>query len=137
MQRSGAPTVRGGAAAARVRGAPEMLNYCSHEASGVLIFTVEDAKFEEYSTTQREWLYKTIESREDPRFVIDLGSIQYMASSDIGLLLTLKRRIDTRKGKVALVNVDPFILDVLRMMRIDKLFTISPDMTAAVAAVAG
>ena len=100
-----------------------------------MILTVEETKIEEYSTTQREWLYKTIEGCEDPRFIIDLGAIQYMASSDIGLLLTLKRRIDTRKGKVAIVNVDPFILDVLRMMRIDKLFTISPDMTSAVAAV--
>ena len=114
-----------------------MLNYCSHEAGGVLVFTVEDAKIEEYSTTQRESLYKTIEGREDPRFIIDLGAIQYMASSDIGLLLTLKRRIDTRKGKVAIVNVDPFIMDVLRMMRIDKLFTISPDMPSAVSAVSG
>ena len=69
--------------------------------------------------------------------MIDLAAIQYMASSDIGLLLTLKRRIDTRKGKVAIVNVDPFILDVLRMMRIDKLFTISTNMPAAVAAVRG
>jgi anti-anti-sigma regulatory factor len=51
------------------------------------------------------------------------------------MLITLKRRIDARKGKVAIVNVDPFIYDVLRMMRIDKLFTISPDMPAACAAV--
>ncbi len=114
-----------------------MLNYCSHEADGILILTVEETKIEEYTTTQREWLYKTIETREDPRFVIDLAAIQYMASSDIGLLITLKRRIDTRKGKVAIVNVDPFILDVLRMMRIDKLFTIKSNMPEAVAAVRG
>lgn len=112
-----------------------MLNYSGHEANGVLVFTVEDAGADEPPTSQREWLYKTIESREDPRFIIDLGAINYMASSDIGLLITLKRRIDARKGKVAIVNVDPFILDVLRMMRIDKLFTISPDMKSAVTAV--
>ncbi len=108
-----------------------MLSYSSHEAGGVLVFTVEELKNEEYSTTQREWLYKTIESREDPRFVIDLGPLQYMASTDIGLLITLKRRIDSRKGKVVLANVDPFIHDVLKMMRIDKLFVILPDLPAA------
>ena len=111
-----------------------MLNYCSHEAGGLLIFTVEEADAaNQYNTTQREWLYKTIESREDPRFVIDLGALNYLASSDIGLLITVKRRIDARKGKVVLVNVDPFILDVLKTMRIDKLFNISNDMHAAVA----
>jgi anti-sigma B factor antagonist len=114
-----------------------MLSYSSHEANGVLVFTVEEGAADEVYTTQREWLYKTIESREVPWFVIDLSALNYLASSDIGLLITLKRRIDTRKGKVALVNVDPFIVDVLKTMRIDKLFSIHGDMPGAVAAVTG
>ncbi|MFO0908604.1 MAG: STAS domain-containing protein [Isosphaeraceae bacterium] len=112
-----------------------MLYYSAHEANGVLIFTVEDSESDEAYSSQREWLYKTIESRDDPKFIIDLGALNYLGSSDIGLLITLKRRIDARKGKVALVNVDSFIVDVLRTMRIDKLFTISDDMSTAVAAV--
>jgi anti-sigma B factor antagonist len=110
-----------------------MLSYSAHEANGVLVFTVEEATAEEAYTAQREWLYKTIESRDDPRFIIDLSALNYLASSDIGLLITLKRRIDTRKGKVALVNVDSFIVDVLKTMRIDKLFSIHADMPSAVA----
>lgn len=114
-----------------------MLSYSGHEAGGVLVFTVEEAATGEGVMAQREWLYKTIETREDPRFVIDLGAIQYMQSSDIGVLITLKRRIDSRKGKVVLTNVDPFIFDILRTMRIDKLFTFTSDMPAALTAVAG
>ena len=110
-----------------------MLNYSGHEADGVLVFTVEEGEIGEHSTTQREWLYTTIETREDPRFIIDLEAVTYMASADIGLLITLKRRIDSRKGKVAIVHVDPFIYDVLRTMRIDKLFTITQSMAEAVA----
>jgi len=112
-----------------------MLSYSAHEANGVLVFTVEEGDPDEVFASQREWLYKTVETREDPRFVIDLSSLNYLASSDIGLLITLKRRIDTRKGKVALVNVDPFIVDVLKTMRIDKLFSIHDDMPSAVASV--
>lgn len=112
-----------------------MLSYSGHDANGVTVFTVEDAKEGDVVMAQREWLYKTIESAENPRFIVDLAAIQYMASSDIGVLITLKRRVDARKGKVAIVNVDPFIYDVLRMMRIDKLFTICEGMPAAVAAV--
>jgi anti-sigma B factor antagonist len=114
-----------------------MLNFSSHDADGVLVFTVEEGEIGEHSTTQREWLYKTIESREDPRFIIDLDAVSYMASADIGLLITLKRRIDLRKGKVALVHVDPFIYDVLRTMRIDTLFTIAQSMSEAIAVVSG
>jgi anti-anti-sigma factor len=110
-----------------------MLHYSGHEAEGVLVFTVEEGEIGEHSTAQREWLHSTIETREDPRFIIDLQAVTYMASADIGLLATLKRRIDRRNGKVAIVHVDPFILDVLRTMRIDKLFTITQTMAEAVA----
>lgn len=110
-----------------------MLSYSAHEANGVLVFTVDEAGPDEAYTSQREWLYKTIESRDDPRFIIDLSALNYLASSDIGLLITLKRRIDVRKGKVALVNVDSFIVDVLKTMRLDTLFSIHTDMSSAVA----
>jgi anti-sigma B factor antagonist len=110
-----------------------MLRYSSHEAGDVLVFTVEEAEPGYLPTADREWLYRTIETRDDPRFVIDLGAVNYLASSDIGLLVTLKRRIDARKGKVVLVNVDPFIVDLLHTMRIDTLFRIHESVPAAVA----
>jgi anti-sigma B factor antagonist len=113
-----------------------MLNYCGHEVSGVQVFTVEENPAGEAVMTQREWLYKTIENREDPRFIIDLGAIQYMQSADIGVLVTIKRRVDHRQGKIVLTNVDPFILDILRTMRIDKLFPVAPDMSAALKLIA-
>ena len=111
-----------------------MLSYSGHESGGLMVITVEEAVAGDGMPSQREWLYKTVESRDDPRFVLDLSAITYMASSDIGVLITLKRRIDTRKGKLVLTRVDPYIVDTLRTMRIDKLFTVVPDMPAAVAA---
>ena len=111
-----------------------MLSYSGHESNSVMVFTVEEAAAGDSVASQREWLYNTVSSREDPRFVIDLLEIPYLASSDIGVLITLKRRIDGRKGKLVLANVDPYIVDTLRTMKIDKLFTIVADMPAAVAA---
>ena len=110
-----------------------MLSYSAHEANGVLVLTVEEATGDRAYTSQREWLYKTIETREDPRFIIDLAAVTYMASTDIGVLVTIKRRIDQRQGKLALIHVDPFIYDILRTMRIDKLTPIHEDMPEAVA----
>jgi anti-sigma B factor antagonist len=109
-----------------------MLSYSGHEASGLMVLTVEESKPGEEVMARREWLYKTIEGRDDPRFVVDLGNIQYMQSSDIGVLITVKRRIEAKKGRVVLMNVDPFILDILRTMRIDKLFPVVTDLNEAV-----
>lgn len=114
-----------------------MLSYSSHEASGVLVLTAEKSEEGEGQSTQREWLYRTIETRDDPRFAINLGEIEYMSSSEIGFLITLRRRIDVRKGKVVLFQVDSFILDILRTMRLDKLFLIADDLNSALAKLSG
>jgi anti-sigma B factor antagonist len=110
-----------------------MLSFSSHEAGGVLILSAEPGVEGDGQPSQREWLYKTIESRPDPRFAIDLGAIDYISSSEIGFLITLRRRIDSRKGKVVLYGVDGFILDILRTMRLDKLFLIADDLPGALA----
>ncbi|MCA1686326.1 MAG: STAS domain-containing protein [Planctomycetia bacterium] len=110
-----------------------MLSYSGHESGELLILTAAAAEAGDGMPAQREWLYKTVASRDDPRFVLDLSEIPFMTSADIGVLITLKRRIDARKGKLVLTNVDPYIVGTLRTMRIDRLFTITPDMTAAVA----
>ena len=67
-----------------------MLKFTTEEASGVLVISFEatDENAADWQSTQREWLYKLIESRQDGRFAIDLSDVNYLASSEIGFLMT-------------------------------------------------
>src|SRR5271166_3619524 len=71
-----------------------MLDFTTNEAGGVLIIAFEptDEINYDWQSTQRDWLYKLIESREDPRFAVDLNEVNYLASSEIGFLVTRKGR---------------------------------------------
>jgi anti-anti-sigma factor len=103
-----------------------MLNFTTSEAAGVLIIAfepTEEAKYD-WQSTQRDWLYKLIETRDDPRFAIDLTGVNYLASSEIGFLVTLKRRIDRRQGKVAFFGVSPYLDDIFRNMNLHKVLDI-------------
>jgi anti-sigma B factor antagonist len=99
-----------------------MLNFTTTEAGGVLIIAFEPTEEANYDwqSTQRDWLYKLIESREDPRFAIDLGGVNYLASSEIGFLVTIKRRIDRRQGKVAFFGISPYLADIFRNMNLHR-----------------
>jgi anti-anti-sigma factor len=94
--------------------------------NGVLVIAFEDtaASRDDRQSSLRENLYRSIESHPDPRFALDFSAINYMASSDIGFLLTLKRRIDARKGTFVLFEVDPYIVDALRTMKLLTFFPI-------------
>ncbi|MGA7495786.1 MAG: STAS domain-containing protein [Isosphaeraceae bacterium] len=103
-----------------------MLNFTTNEAGGVLIIAFEptDEINYDWQSTQRDWLYKLIESREDPRFAVDLNEVNYLASSEIGFLVTIKRRIDRQKGKVVFFGISPYIHDIFRTMNLTRVLDI-------------
>ncbi len=112
-----------------------MLNFTTSEVSGVMIINFEPTEEENYDWqfSQRDWLYKLIESREDGRFAIDLTDVSYLASSEIGFLVTIKRRIDRRKGQVVFYGVSPYIMDIFQTMNLHKVLDIVENRAAALA----
>jgi anti-sigma B factor antagonist len=99
-----------------------MLNFTTSDAGGVLVVVFEptDDKNYDWQSTQREWLYELIENRPDPRFAIDLTEINYLASSEIGFLVTIKRRIDRRQGKVVFFGVSPYLREIFQTMNLHR-----------------
>jgi anti-sigma B factor antagonist len=112
-----------------------MLKYTTEDTSGVLVISFEatDESAADWQSTQRDWLYKLVEARADGRFAIDLSDVNYLASSEIGFLMTLKRRIDRRQGKVVIFGMGAYVHDIFRTMNLTKLIDIVDDLPAAIA----
>ena len=85
------------------------------------------------STISCDWLYKMLEARHDGRFAIDLSDVNYLQSSEIGFLMTIKRRIDRRQGKVVMFGVGAYLHDIFRTMNLTKIIDIVEDQAAALA----
>jgi anti-sigma B factor antagonist len=113
-----------------------MLKFTTLEASGVLVVAFEasdDSAAYDWQSTQRDWLYKLIESHPDSRFALDLSDVNYLASSEIGFLVTIKRRIDRRQGRVVIFGARPYIMDLFRTMNLVKILDLVDDLPAALA----
>jgi anti-sigma B factor antagonist len=110
-----------------------MLSMTTHEVSGVLVITLEVSvdSNDEGQAAQRQALYRAIQDRVDPRFAVDLGKVSYMSSADFGFLISVKRRVDARKGKLVIFDIDSYILDTLATMKLLSLFRIADDLTGA------
>jgi anti-anti-sigma factor len=112
-----------------------MLKFTTNESSGVLIITFEptDETDSDWPSTQRDLLYRMIESRDDPRFAVDLSQVNYLASSEIGFLVTIKRRIERQKGKVVFYGISPYLLDIFRTTNLIRILDIVDSRTDALA----
>jgi anti-sigma B factor antagonist len=112
-----------------------MLSFTTNETKGVLVmaFEANDEGAHDWQTSQRDWLYKLIESHPGTRFAIDLTDVNYLASSEIGFLVTLKRRIDRRQGKVVMFGAGPYVTDLFQTMNLIRFFDIADSLPSAMA----
>jgi anti-sigma B factor antagonist len=103
-----------------------MLKFTTQELSGVLVvaFEATDDIASDWQSGQRDWLYKLIESHQDPRFALDLSDVNYLASSEIGFLVTIKRRIDRRKGRVVMFGLGSYIREIFETMNLLKILDV-------------
>jgi anti-sigma B factor antagonist len=112
-----------------------MLSFTTNEVKGVLVvaFDASDDGAMDWQTSGRDWLYKLIESHPGSRFALDLSDVHYLASSEIGFLVTLKRRIDRRQGKVVVFGAEPYVIDLFGTMNLTRIFDIAESLPAALA----
>lgn len=68
------------------------------------------------------------------RIVLNLAAVQFMDSSGIGVMVGLLKRAGGR-GDLALAALTPTVQKAFRLTRMERIFSIYPDIAAAVAAI--
>ncbi len=74
-------------------------------------------------TGLKKTLFDLIENNSES-IVVDLGRVDYMDSSGIGLLVTVHKKMESAGGKLTLVRINDDILDLLRVATIDRFLKI-------------
>lgn len=65
------------------------------------------------------------------RLIIDFEHVQYISSSMIGVLVGARQSVVREQGKLVLVGLNRRLNELLKITRLDKMFTVAPDVTAA------
>jgi anti-sigma B factor antagonist len=70
------------------------------------------------------------------RIIVDLTETTFLDSTALGVLIGAVKRLRSRDGALAIVNVDENIAKTFEITGLDQIFTILPSREAAVDAVA-
>lgn len=68
-----------------------------------------------------------IEQEEHIQLIIDFTNVKFLTSSALGLLIRISKKIYEQNGKLRLCAIDPKIMEVFRITRLDKIFEIFPN----------
>lgn len=69
------------------------------------------------------------------RVAIDMSRVTFLASAGLGVLVSAHNAAKGAKGKMAVYNIPPSLMEMLKLTHLDKLFVIKPDQAAAIKAV--
>ena len=79
----------------------------------------------------------TLQASTDRKLLVNFGRVEFMSSSMIGQIMRLHKMCQQDKVKLKLCNISPKILEVFKIMRLDKILDIRDDEDAAMEAFGG
>jgi anti-sigma B factor antagonist len=94
-------------------------------------FTASRIVEEEDIQATFEQLQRILEERGAQEFVLDFRKVQFLSSAVLGRLILLQKKVGSAKGRMILCAIDPQILEVFKITKLDKAFTIKEDAEAA------
>lgn len=63
--------------------------------------------------------------------ILNLGNVEFVDSSGLGVLISILKTISNSKGTLALCKVNSNVMNLLTITRIDSILMIAPDVDAA------
>jgi anti-sigma B factor antagonist len=79
----------------------------------------------------RDQLVAPVDAGHD--VVVDLSQVTFLDSTGLGVLVTARKRIDARGGRISLVVDGERVMKVFRITALTRLFTIHPSLETALA----
>ena len=72
-------------------------------------------------------LYDLLDRQNQTKFVLDLSLVEFLSSAVFGKLIRLNAKMKARGGMLRLCGVQPPVLEVLRLCKLDSIFDIRQD----------
>jgi len=81
-----------------------------------------------------EQLFGLVDEEGWRKILLNFGNVEYLSSAALGKLITLNKKLQQNGGKLILCNIDPQILEVFEITKLDKFFKIVKEEQAALQA---
>lgn len=102
----------------------------------VIVVNFVDRKIldEQNIQTIGEQLFSLVDDEGHKKILLNFGNVEYLSSAALGKLITLNKKVQNASGKLILCNIDPQILEVFEITKLDKFFKIVKEEQAALQA---
>ena len=93
---------------------------------GVSVVEFSDRKILDELCIQeiQEELGKVLEDETVENLLLSFKNVEHLSSAALGMLITLQKKMEVKKGKLKLSDINPQIFEVFKITRLNKVFDI-------------
>lgn len=96
------------------------MQYHQKKKNDVLIFRVDEPRLDSNIASDfKTEMYRLVVNEKELKILIDLKRVEYADSSGLGALLFGHRQTKTNGGKLKLVNLNPKVLSLIKIAKLD------------------
>ena len=100
----------------------------------VIMFSRSDVLDQHYIKQLGDDIYHHLKPVDSPRVVVDLGNVEFLSSSALGMLIALRKVVEDKQGgEICIANIEGDLLEVFKLMKLHKLMKIHDSRDKAVA----
>jgi anti-sigma B factor antagonist len=99
------------------------------ESGDVTVVSFTDRKILDEQNIQSigEQLYALVEDGGKRKMVLNFSRVEYLSSAALGKLITLNKKLQAAKGRLALCGIAPQLYEVFEITGLKKVFNIYDD----------
>lgn len=79
-------------------------------------------------------LFRLVDELGRRKILLNFGNVEFLSSAALGKLITMNRKVQAVRGKLILSDISDEIMEVFKITKLDKLFTIMKDEQSALQA---
>jgi anti-sigma B factor antagonist len=107
------------------------MNLTQEKLHGTMVLYIQEERIDAHNSTElKEFILGAMEQGEN-NFVIQLAKVRFVDSSGLGALLSGYKNAESRGGKLALSNLQPQVLSMFELTRLNRVFEIYPELADA------
>ena len=79
----------------------------------------------------QEELSRVVDDSPGVKLVLSFKNVEHLSSAALGMLITLRNKVDEGGGRLRLSDINPQIFEVFKITRLNKVFDIYPSIDKA------
>lgn len=108
------------------------MNLNLEKINGFNVLTIQDQRIDAHNSAElKEYLAQMVE-RGEKQIIVQLEHVRFIDSSGLGALLSGHKQLAVKAGQFALSNIQPQVLSMFELTRLNRVFDIYADINEAV-----